>query len=54
MLNQDYAGGESTAAANTGFTFTLAGTDRFFNDTWHQDRQSTTYRAQTRRAAPTR
>ena len=35
-------------AANTGFTFTLAGVDRFFNDTWHKDRQSTTYRAQTR------
>jgi hypothetical protein len=49
VLNTDFAGGESTAAANTGFTFTLAGTDRFFNNTWHQDRQSTTYRAQTRK-----
>ena len=49
VLNKNYAGGESTAAANTGFTFTLAGTDRFFNDTWHKDRQSTTYRAQTRK-----
>ena len=49
VLNKTYAGGESTAAAHTGFTFTLAGTDRFFNDTWHQDRQSTTYRAQTRK-----
>ncbi|HMD12253.1 MAG TPA: zinc metalloprotease [Marmoricola sp.] len=49
VLNNTYAGGESTAAANTGFTFTLAGTNRFFNDTWHQDRQSATYRAQTRR-----
>jgi hypothetical protein len=48
VLNTDFAGGESTAAANTGFTFTLAGTDRFFNDTWHKDRQSTTYRAKTR------
>ena len=49
VLNKTYAGGESTAAANTGFTFTLAGTDRFFNNTWHQDRQSATYRAQTRK-----
>ena len=49
VLNNTYAGGESTAAANTGFTFTLAGTNRFFNDTWHKDRQSTTYRAQTRK-----
>ena len=48
MLNKTYAGGESTAAANTGFTFTLAGIDRYYNNTWHQDRQSTTYRAQTR------
>ena len=49
VLNNTYAGGESTAAANTGFTFTLAGTNRFFNDTWHKDRQSATYRAQTRK-----
>jgi len=35
-------------AANTGFTFTLAGTDRYYNSTWHADRQSTTYRAKTR------
>ncbi len=49
VLNNTYAGGESTAAANTGFTFTLAGTNRFYNNAWHQDRQSTTYRAQTRK-----
>ena len=30
-LNQDFAGGESSSAANTGFTFTLAGTDRYYN-----------------------
>jgi hypothetical protein len=47
-LNQDYAGGESSAASNTGFTFSLAGVNRYFNSTWHKDRQSTTYRAQTR------
>ncbi|HET6292655.1 MAG TPA: zinc metalloprotease [Kribbella sp.] len=48
-LNQDFAGGESSAAANTGFTFTLAGTYRYNNSTWHTDGQSTTYRAQTRK-----
>ena len=47
-LNQDYAGGESSAASNTGFTFSLAGVNRYFNSTWHKDRQSTAYRAQTR------
>jgi hypothetical protein len=49
VLNATYAGAESSAAANTGFTFSLAGTDRYYNDTWHQDRSSRTYRAQTRR-----
>jgi hypothetical protein len=48
-LNQDFAGGESSAAANTGFSFYLAGTDRFYNSTWHTDGQSTTYRSQTRK-----
>jgi Pregnancy-associated plasma protein-A len=48
-LNQDYAGGESSQAANTGFTFYLAGTDRYDNNTWHRDGQSTTYRSQTRK-----
>jgi Pregnancy-associated plasma protein-A len=47
-LNQDFAGGESTSAANTGFTFTLAGTDRYNNTQWHQDKSSTTYRSKTR------
>ncbi len=47
-LNQDFGGGESIAAANTGFTFTLAGVDRYRNSQWHADRQSTTYRSQTR------
>jgi hypothetical protein len=47
-LNQDYAGGESSSASNTGFTFTLAGVDRYYNSTWHKDKQSTTYRSQTR------
>ena len=38
-LNQDFAGGESSPAANTGFTFTLAGVDRYYNTQWHQDKQ---------------
>ncbi|ADB30426.1 conserved hypothetical protein [Kribbella flavida DSM 17836] len=48
-LNQNFAGGESSQAANTGFTFTLAGTYRYNNDQWHRDQQSTTYRSQTRK-----
>jgi len=47
-LNQDYAGGESSAASNTGFTFTLAGLNRYHNNNWHHDKQSSTYRSQTR------
>ncbi len=49
VLNKTFAGQESSTAANTGFTFTLAGTDRFNNDQWHKDRQSTSYRSQTRK-----
>ncbi|MBA3310229.1 MAG: zinc metalloprotease [Nocardioidaceae bacterium] len=48
VLNKTFSGGESSAAANTGFTFTLAGTDRYYNNNWHYDRQSTKYRSQTR------
>ncbi|MFC5179063.1 zinc metalloprotease [Nocardioides taihuensis] len=48
VLNKTFAGGESSAAANTGFQFTLAGVDRFNNTTWHNDRQSASYRKQTR------
>ena len=47
-LNTTYAGNESSAAAATGFTFTLAGTDRYYNDTWHRDGSSSSYRRQTR------
>jgi hypothetical protein len=57
-LNQDYAGHDENghtggttdqeAEANTGAQFYLAGTDSYYNDNWHKDRQSTTYRAQTR------
>nr|MBA2444153.1 zinc metalloprotease [Nocardioidaceae bacterium] len=48
VLNKTFGGQESTAAANTGFTFTLTKTDRYYNSTWHADRQSTTYRSKTR------
>ena len=48
VLNETYSGAESGDAANTGFSFSLAGTDRFYNDTWHGDGASTTYRSQTR------
>jgi hypothetical protein len=50
VLNQTFAGQESSAAANTGFTFTLAGTFRYNNNNnWHRDKQSATYRKQTRK-----
>ena len=47
-LNENFAGSESSAAANTGFTFTLAGVDRYYNNQWHTDKQSTSYRSKTR------
>jgi hypothetical protein len=47
VLNDTFAGQESGEAANTGFSFTLAGVDRFYNDNWHKDKQSSRYRAQT-------
>jgi hypothetical protein len=47
-LNQDFAGGESPSAAGTGMSFTLAGVDRYYNNSWHTDKSSTTYRAKTR------
>ncbi|WP_139982095.1 zinc metalloprotease [Nocardioides litoris] len=49
VLNASYAGQGGAGAANTGFTFSLAGIDRFYNDTWHRDGASTTYRSQTRK-----
>lgn len=49
VLNASFAGQKSSAAANTGFSFYLAGTDRFNNTQWHQDKQSSTYRKQTRK-----
>jgi len=47
-LNQDFAGVESTKAATTNVEFHLAGTDRYYNTTWHHDGSSTTYRSRTR------
>jgi hypothetical protein len=49
VLNKTFAGGESSTAADTGFSFTLAGVDRYNNNTWHQDHSSTTYRKATRK-----
>ena len=40
VLNSDFG--------DTSFSFDLAGIDRYNNTTWHKDRQSSTYRAQTR------
>ena len=37
VLNTTFGGQESADAAQTGFTFSLAGVDRFYNDTWHRD-----------------
>ncbi|TCC58255.1 zinc metalloprotease [Kribbella pittospori] len=49
VLNKTFGGQESSQAANTGFTFTLAGTFRYNNNQWHQDKQSSSYRKQTRK-----
>jgi hypothetical protein len=49
VLNKTFGGQESSAAANTGFTFYLAGTTRYNNTNWHKDKQSSTYRKQTRK-----
>ncbi len=48
VLNTTFGGGESTTAANTGFTFTKAGVDRYYNSTWHRDGASARYRSKTR------
>ncbi len=48
VLNNDFAGGESKAAADTGFRFTLMNVDRYYNDSWHLDKNSPSYRRETR------
>ncbi len=49
VLNSSFGGAGGAGAANTGFTFSLAGTYRYNNTQWHQDKRSTTYRKQTRK-----
>ena len=53
VLNQTYSSADANEPAgasvtDTGIRFYLAGSDEFFNNSWHTDRSSTTYRAQTR------
>lgn len=48
-LNQDFAGGESGAAADSGFRFTLAGTYSYTNNTWFRGSKQDQMRSQTRR-----
>ncbi|MEP6664998.1 MAG: zinc metalloprotease [Nocardioidaceae bacterium] len=48
VLNNTFTGGESSAAANSGFTFSRAGIDRYSNDAWHLDHSSANYRKATR------
>jgi len=49
VLNQTYSGNDVDGDGfDTGARFYLAGTDRYFNNSYHADRQSTTYRAATR------
>ena len=48
VLNDTFGGTESGEAANSGFTFTLKGIDRWNDDTWHRDNQSNAYRKLTR------
>ena len=50
VLNRTFSGAESPGvAADSGFRFVLADVDRFVDNDWHKDRQSTAYRARTRR-----
>jgi Pregnancy-associated plasma protein-A len=50
VLNAAFSGAESPGvAADTGFRFVLADLERHVDNAWHQDRQSSTYRAKTRR-----
>ncbi len=48
VLNNSFGGGGGSGAVDTGFSFTLAGIDRYNNNQWHKDRQSKSYRSQTR------
>lgn len=49
VLNQTYGGADVNGPGrDTGIRFRLAGSERIVNDAWHQDKQSSKYRAQTR------
>ncbi len=49
VANQTFGGSDPDGrGVRTGVRFQLAGTERIVNNNWHNDRQSTTYRAQTR------
>jgi len=49
VLNQNFGGTDVDGNGyDTGIGFTLAGVDRFYNNTWHHDRASNKYRAATR------
>ena len=53
VLNKTYSSADpderaGSTAPDTGIRFELKGSDQFFNNSWHADRSSTTYRAQTR------
>lgn len=52
VLNRTYSGSESRFAADTTFTFELAGVTRYADDRWHRDRQSRGYRSATRVGGP--
>lgn len=52
VLNRAFAGGKSPDAADTGFSFALAGVKRYDDDAWHQDKGSANYRALTRIGGP--
>lgn len=47
-LNAHFGGQASPEAALTGFTFTLQGVKRYYNDTWHHGGESVKYRSLTR------
>ena len=52
VLNGSFAGQKSADAADTGFSFRLAGVDRYYDDVYHRDRSSAQYRKATRQGGP--
>jgi hypothetical protein len=53
VLNNTFAGNEDSTAAHTSFSFTLAGVDRFYNNTWHRTGRRPSTAARPGRAVPT-